>query len=236
MPIVSMPDGAQVSFPDEMPPDQIRSLILRKFPDAGGRQNAPQTPPDVIPAQGGQPARLTVRPPFEERFGEMKPPAIGQSALQGGLEQRAAEMTRGTPTSPAANMAIGHMNVLSAAEQGVTPDVSQHQPNLISTRTTVDEAGNLLYQDPQTGQFQPTDASKHVAMRDPADNTVKVYARNAATGEGPVEGVSRVLMQGFATGAPTKRPGLPARPTGDIRASEMFSLAKPFYRAASSEA
>jgi hypothetical protein len=30
-----MPDGAQVSFPDEMPPAQIRELILKKFPDAG---------------------------------------------------------------------------------------------------------------------------------------------------------------------------------------------------------
>jgi hypothetical protein len=36
MPVVAMPDGAQVSFPDEMPPDQIRSMILQKFPNAGG--------------------------------------------------------------------------------------------------------------------------------------------------------------------------------------------------------
>ena len=39
MPIVAMPDGAHVSFPDEMPPDQIRSLILQKFPDAGTQPN-----------------------------------------------------------------------------------------------------------------------------------------------------------------------------------------------------
>lgn len=34
MPIVAMPDGAQVQFPDDMPKEQIRSLILQKFPDA----------------------------------------------------------------------------------------------------------------------------------------------------------------------------------------------------------
>lgn len=34
MPIVSMPDGAQVSFPDDMPAEQIRSLIAEKFPQA----------------------------------------------------------------------------------------------------------------------------------------------------------------------------------------------------------
>lgn len=34
MPIVAMPDGAQVSFPDDMPAEQIRSMIAQKFPDA----------------------------------------------------------------------------------------------------------------------------------------------------------------------------------------------------------
>lgn len=34
MPIVAMPDGAQVSFPDDMPAEQIRGLISQKFPDA----------------------------------------------------------------------------------------------------------------------------------------------------------------------------------------------------------
>lgn len=35
MPIVGMPDGTQVSFPDDMPAEQIRGLITQKFPDAG---------------------------------------------------------------------------------------------------------------------------------------------------------------------------------------------------------
>lgn len=33
MPVVTMPDGVPVSFPDEMPPEQIRDLIAKKFPD-----------------------------------------------------------------------------------------------------------------------------------------------------------------------------------------------------------
>ena len=33
MPIVGMPNGDQVSFPDNMPPDQIKSLIAKKFPN-----------------------------------------------------------------------------------------------------------------------------------------------------------------------------------------------------------
>jgi hypothetical protein len=34
MPIVAMPDGTQVQFPDNMPENAIRTLISRKFPDA----------------------------------------------------------------------------------------------------------------------------------------------------------------------------------------------------------
>lgn len=33
MPIVKMPDGANVQFPDDMPREQIQSLILKKFPE-----------------------------------------------------------------------------------------------------------------------------------------------------------------------------------------------------------
>jgi hypothetical protein len=35
MPVVRMPDGANVAFPNDMPPEQIKAMILRKFPDAG---------------------------------------------------------------------------------------------------------------------------------------------------------------------------------------------------------
>lgn len=33
MPIVAMPDGTQVNFPDDIPSDQIKSMIASKFPD-----------------------------------------------------------------------------------------------------------------------------------------------------------------------------------------------------------
>lgn len=43
--IVAMPDGTQVNFPDEMPPEQIKGLIASKFPNA-----VPQEP--TMPAIG----------------------------------------------------------------------------------------------------------------------------------------------------------------------------------------
>lgn len=44
MPVVAMPDGAQVSFPDDMQPDQIRSMILQKFPDAAKSASSAEAP------------------------------------------------------------------------------------------------------------------------------------------------------------------------------------------------
>ena len=41
MPIVAMPNGDQVQFPDDMPKEQIRSMILSKFPDAAKQAAAP---------------------------------------------------------------------------------------------------------------------------------------------------------------------------------------------------
>lgn len=59
MPVVGMPDGTQVQFPDAMPPDQIRSLILSKFPDAGNAPAPLATPvPGFVPGQAPTPAQI----------------------------------------------------------------------------------------------------------------------------------------------------------------------------------
>lgn len=41
MPIVEMPNGDRVQFPDDMPKEQIRGLIAKKFPEVVGNQAAP---------------------------------------------------------------------------------------------------------------------------------------------------------------------------------------------------
>ena len=46
MPVVRMPDGVDVSFPDDMPKEQIKGLILKKFPNAGGQ--APTSAPAPV--------------------------------------------------------------------------------------------------------------------------------------------------------------------------------------------
>lgn len=58
MPIVAMPDGTQVQFPDDMPADRIRGLITQKFPDAVGnvpvgQSRAADDPLSATPKMGG---------------------------------------------------------------------------------------------------------------------------------------------------------------------------------------
>ena len=42
MPVVRMPDGALVNFPDDMPQEKIKGLIASKFPDIATRSTAPE--------------------------------------------------------------------------------------------------------------------------------------------------------------------------------------------------
>lgn len=68
MPIVKMPDGVQVRFPDDMPREQIRDLIASKYPDAASGVNMPEAPAVGVAqdqtqtAQGGMELKPTRSP------------------------------------------------------------------------------------------------------------------------------------------------------------------------------
>jgi hypothetical protein len=170
---------------------------------------------DLVPAQPAQPPAA----PFAERFGstQLEPPS---------------QQSRG------AEIALGFMNQGSAAGQGTTPNVQAQMPNLISDDTHESDAGELLFRDPKSGQLVPTDQNKHVALRDPTDNRIKVFARTAETDEGRLSSAGRILSTGMATGAPAARPSIPAPTAAQVtpKASDIFATAKPHYRAFTAEA
>lgn len=172
----------------------------------------------------------------QERFGEFDQPAGGGQGLQNALNDRALDMTRGPALSPAAQMAIEAANVLPAATQGTNPHVSSYGGKLVSNETFEDDGGNVLYRDPQTGKVQPTDNSRQVAIRDPADGVVKIFERSPDTNESAAVGVSRVLSPGLAAGAPTARPAIAAAQNIIPKASDIAATAKPYYRAFTREA
>lgn len=96
MPIVTMPDGTNVQFPDDMPKEQIRGMIVRKFPELGSAQAAAPDMSELSalttgfqknPEQGTLAARANVE-------------ASSINAMQGdkGLLRRAAEAIPGGGT------------------------------------------------------------------------------------------------------------------------------------------
>ena len=112
------------------------------------------------------------------------------------------------PESPPSQQLLGgFLNQGSAASQGTTPNIGAQMPQLISSDLSQNDAGEILYRDPRSGQLVPTDQNKHVALRDPADNRVKLFARTPGTDEGALSSLGRILSTGAAVGAPTKLAG-----------------------------
>lgn len=157
-------------------------------------------------------------------------------ALERGLHRRAQELTTGPRTNAFQRLALDFQNQGSASSQGTTPNIGAQSKNLISTQVFENDAGEVLFVDPQSGQLVPTDQNKHVALRDPADNRVKVYARTGDTDEGGLSAAGRLLGTGMAAGAPTARPGMAAVAAQAPKASDIFATAKPYYRAFRNEA
>lgn len=115
-------------------------------------------------------------------------------------------------TSAGERIALDFMNQGSAAGQRTTPNVAAQMKNLVSDDVHENDAGEVLYRDPKSGQLVPTDQAKQVALRDPSDNKIKVFARTENTDEGVLSSAGRLLGTGLASGAPTSRAAAIAAP------------------------
>ena len=185
-------------------------------------------------ASTNAPTKITVNP-IADRFVDTPAPANAPQ-MQAGLEKRGTELTTGPATIPSQRMAIEHANVGPAMSQGATPNMDVLRKNLISTEVQERDDGAILFRDPQTGQVVETDNTKHIVMRDPADNTPKVYAKTDAASESPLVGGARVLAPGLMTGAPTRRAMIPDTSKVQPKASDIMATSKPSYRAFETQA
>lgn len=166
---------------------------------------------------------------FAERFPDQP---YQNDALRADVARTARGMTTGKPTGFGQRIAIDYLNSQTAAAQGTTPSVDVHYPNLVSDELLEDEMGGLHYKD-ASGREYPTDASKHVVLRDPSDGRLKVFARTADTDEGRLSAGGRLLMGGMASGAVTARPSIATAAAKSVvpTASDIMSTSKPLYRA-----
>ncbi len=213
-------------FMNALGPSQANAAPANPYDQFDQRQN-PYEQFSQVPDQ----------PVVASRFGEMQQPG-NQAELQPALDEAAAQITRGPLQSPVAQIATAQENVLPAATQGTNPNTDRYAGRLISKDVFQDELGNIQYRDPSTGALKTTDQKTEVAIRDPADGVVKIFSRSGDTNEVGAVGVSRVLAPGLAAGAPTARPAIAiaSAKTATPAASDIFSTAKPYYRAFDAEA
>ncbi len=95
-----MPDGVDVRFPDDMPPDQIRSLILQKYPDAAETAKRPPKPPNAAmtpeEALALAKARALALAAARQRAAAQAP-AVGKGGLPPGFVLDAPQGASGLP-------------------------------------------------------------------------------------------------------------------------------------------
>lgn len=164
--------------------------------------------PSASPADNIAPGSVTTTPARDGR-----PPRVvmdmGQSTPSPASQPQPAAST---PNNSLTQLTIDFLNQGSAAGQRTTPNIGAQSKNLVSDQTFENELGEVLYRDPQTGQVVPTNTATQVALRDPIDGKIKVFARTPDTDEGILSASGRMLMTGLATGAPVTRAVTAAAP------------------------
>lgn len=124
MPVVTMPDGVPVSFPDDMPAEHIKALIANKFPDQV-KLTLGNDPSIVPPGTTGTP---------DVGRGN----AIATNALQGftgNLGDELAGLTAAGGGSPAGGITAGGAPTLSAGVARLLYEKLTNRPTLSSTIT-----------------------------------------------------------------------------------------------------
>lgn len=139
-------------------------------------------------------------------------PEVMQAALRKQFgapqQQPSAETPQGRPAIPSAsNMLLSHLNLSSGASQRTSPNVGDYQGKFLSDKVEEFDSGELGFRD-QSGKLVMTDSKKHVVLRDPSDNRVKVFARSEDTNEDAADSAARVLAPGLATVPLARTPGV----------------------------
>jgi muramidase (phage lysozyme) len=203
--------GTWTSLPGGIEPNKATAGFGQRFAtELSSQARRPQQPQmqglsfdDLIPAQ--------TAPDFGGAFQAPQ----NEEALRAGLQQRAQQMqaaTRGPAVDPGVRQSVEFQNRPIAGGQGTTPIMDLQMKNLITDQVFENDAGLAVFRDPATGQLVEADQNKHVILRDPADNRLKVFARTAETNENPLVSGARILEQGLLAGAPTARATVAAAP------------------------
>lgn len=191
--IAQFENGQQVKMPEAKPVKD--EDVLARFQSA--QTSKPVTDADVL-------ARFSGTGKETETFAGSLPGGRNfRQAHEGGPQPSLAEIPPDTTTLQRG--AIEDQNMTEAAAQRSMQRVATPQ-NIISSEAITDDGGNVYYKDPNTNQLVPTDPKTQVALRDPRDGRLKVFAREEASNLSAPESAARILAPGLATTAPSRLP------------------------------
>lgn len=230
--MTALPPGFVIDQPRPEVPSTSRVWGDKEAEAAGLYAPTPsQSPQPMTSLPDGFVVDAATGPQIDARFGEFDDPQ-NADALRSGLQRMGMAKTRGPSVDPGVTALAEFQNQGIAAGQRTTPNINAQMKNLISDQVLESDAGTAVFRDPATGNIIEADKNKHVVMRDPADNRLKVFGRTEDTDEGALSAGGRLMGTGFAAGAVTRRPAVPsATPKAiEVKASDVFSTSKPYYR------
>lgn len=215
-----MPDGAQVNFPDEMPPEQIKGLIASKFPDAVGQVAQPPNSNSSAPGNTGFSA---ITSPISDFINEQRQRGahlndIVNATQQGNktLPEGIAEGVMNSVVAPvgdiagAAGQMAGKMaydmsprpvqNVVDSAQQSIAPIAQAYQQNLDTYNKQNPRMGDALQAVRETVNLLPLGSSEvRGAIGEgigASSNAIKNVGADvgANIGNNAVNGITRVAI------------------------------------------
>lgn len=202
MPIVRMPDGANVQFPDDMPPDQIRALIASKFPQLA---QAPTPPVPPVPAPSPQQPSLLGSFASTANHLVTDIPGVGPLLQKGSdflVGQTVGRMMGQNPddfikNAEAARAAIDEANPIARVAGGLAGNIAA---------TAIAGGTNLGAE--ALGLAAPAGVSGLRALGQQGFNSLASYTGltatdNMARGQKPLDALSSALLDGPSIGGIT---------------------------------
>lgn len=134
MPVVRMPDGTEVRFPDEMPAEEIKGLIASKFPDAVPKASEAEKP-------DGYHRSMILPLGKDQKTGEISLAVPGVLAAIPGLVSGAYESAKSAVTAPGRAMS-GELQVMGP-DGHVTPEAIGEGANFAMWASPASPAAGL---------------------------------------------------------------------------------------------
>jgi hypothetical protein len=147
---------------------------------------APPAPDAASVAAAGNPASVS-----DMAAAELARRSSDATAQPGGAIGDLPQTAPAAPVNPGAGLGLSLTDALAAASQGTSPIVRDASGKLNYEMAPPDE--QAFYGE----KGYPRDQQAHVALRDPADDAMKVFLRSPEMAEGPMTTIGRIL--GFGT-------------------------------------